>query len=324
MSKTKQNYIRILFFCGLLALVATPAFAQAEILGGLVPCGTAEIPCTPCHLWTLADNLVDFLLNKIAAPLLILAFLIVGIIWLTSSGNPKQIELGKKIITSGIFGILIAFSGWLIVDTLITTIGNGAFTAPWNIMGTCPSPAAATTSTTGATTPIPTPTGVAPLDNSKNANALVVSGVLFSGNGSCVTTSGQNVSAATNLNELQKGEGLTVCQNGCSSTVLKTCTKTTNTLDPAVLQKLLLAKNATNLNFTITIIATGDHAQNSEHYQFKAVDLVPSAPTPENYSKLKDQLRVFSPGTRIECENNQGNIVAGCGIGTTHLHATIK
>ena len=311
-------------------IIASPAYAVAP----LVPCGTEFVPCTPCHLFTLADRVMDFILKGLALPVLVIALLAGGVIWATAAGSPEKITQGRKIITGSIIGIFIAFGGWLIVDTIIVTLGaknaelkvgkNATIGWAWNKIDKCPEPVVAPPATGGDG--IEPPKFINDFEaNKANANLLTNSGVTFGGGGSCVNTNGQNVSAATNLAELQNGGGLTVCQNGCSATFLKTCQKNSNTLNPKLLPALFTAKQSAAVDFTVTSLATGDHAQNSDHYQGSAADIVPKVPTPENYQALKNQLRILSGfGNRVECENNKGNIISNCGSGTTHLHVSVK
>ena len=151
MSKTKQNKILglrnfiLLSFAILITTVAFPAYALP-----LVPCGTEFVPCTPCHLFTLADRIIDFVLKGLALPILVIALLAGGIVWVTASGNPAQIEKGRKILTSSLVGIFIAFGAWLIVDTIIVTLGaknaefkvgqNATIGWAWNSIDECPAP----------------------------------------------------------------------------------------------------------------------------------------------------------------------------------------
>lgn len=104
----------------------------------LVPCSQ----CNICHLWILADNIINFLIFKMALPILVLAILIGGFFWMTSAGNPERIKKGKNILTSSIVGIFIAFGGWLIVDTIIKTFADTdrAFVGAWNEIKECPAP----------------------------------------------------------------------------------------------------------------------------------------------------------------------------------------
>lgn len=126
---------QILLTSVLLFIMALPAFALP-----LVPCGEPGNLCTPCHLWLLANRIVRFLLFQLATPILVVALLIGGIVWLTSSGNPAQIEKGKKILTSSVMGIFIAFGAWLIVNSIIYTLASGKAVIAWNEMESCPAP----------------------------------------------------------------------------------------------------------------------------------------------------------------------------------------
>src|SRR3989344_577138 len=139
-----------------LLFLAFPTFAA----DGLVTCGLGNGQyCTPCDLWTLASNIVDFLVKPpsgLAFPVLVLALLIGGVVWATSAGDPNRIELGKKIITSSIIGVFIAFGGWLIVDTIIKTLAEGKITAAWNTINKCEE--SITSPPSPITPPIKTPT----------------------------------------------------------------------------------------------------------------------------------------------------------------------
>ena len=97
--------------------------------GGLVPCGrkcddpctkTCECaPCTLCDLFVLAKRIVDFFVLYILIPLAVFTFIVGGFILLTSAGDPGRIGTGKKIMTATVIGLIIIFTSWLAVDTVI-------------------------------------------------------------------------------------------------------------------------------------------------------------------------------------------------------------
>lgn len=108
----------------------------------IVPCGQKEDDpdtltiesqdCTLCHFFVMAKNIIEFILAIIIfiAPLFILAG---GIVILTSTGAPDRVNLGKKIITSAVIGLVIAFGAWAILGTLFNTlVGGPGFPWPWN------------------------------------------------------------------------------------------------------------------------------------------------------------------------------------------------
>src|SRR3989344_3005998 len=112
--------------------------------GGIVPCGTQKDangiitnPCNLCHLYTGAKNIIDFMLLDLILPLAVIAFLIGGIFMLASAGNPQMLQTGKTAITNTIIGVIIAFASWLIIATIVNTLGYKGFTAAWNEPPTC-------------------------------------------------------------------------------------------------------------------------------------------------------------------------------------------
>ncbi|OGZ47323.1 MAG: hypothetical protein A3J54_03460 [Candidatus Ryanbacteria bacterium RIFCSPHIGHO2_02_FULL_45_13b] len=114
---------------------------------GIVPCGTEKNPdgsianpCDLCDLYVGTKNIIDFLLFDFILPLAIVAFLIGGIFMLASSGNPQMLQTGKTAITNAVLGIFIAFGSWLIIATILNTLGYSNFTAAWNEPPICQPP----------------------------------------------------------------------------------------------------------------------------------------------------------------------------------------
>src|SRR3989344_4550274 len=149
---------KVIFIFVFLLLTVSPALAQDEV--GLVPCGYGSLPaCTPCHLFVLADFIVSFIFEMLALPILVVALLAGGVIWATAAGSTEKITQGRKIITGSIIGIFIAFGGWLIVDTIIVTLGaknaelkvgkNATIGWAWNKIDKCPEPVVAPPATGG-------------------------------------------------------------------------------------------------------------------------------------------------------------------------------
>ncbi|PJE64509.1 MAG: hypothetical protein COU90_01555 [Candidatus Ryanbacteria bacterium CG10_big_fil_rev_8_21_14_0_10_43_42] len=116
-------------------LLGDMAHAQS---GGLVPCGDTKA-CDLCDLYVLVKNIIDFILFKFILPVAVISLLIGGILLLTSRGNPGQLETGKAALYNTIIGILIAFAAWVIISTLLSTIGFKNFGGglPWNDFPTC-------------------------------------------------------------------------------------------------------------------------------------------------------------------------------------------
>lgn len=121
--------ITIIFSAG--AFLSTPQISFAE---GLVPCGGYEYddtgalmgeepPCNFGYIIVLAQNVIEFLIFKLAAPLAALVIAWAGFLYVTSAANPGQREKAKKILTNVVLGFVIALAAWLIVKTLLSSLG---------------------------------------------------------------------------------------------------------------------------------------------------------------------------------------------------------
>ncbi len=128
--------IFLIIFLGILAFL--PLISQAA---GLVPCGgEAEPRCQLCHFFVLFKNVVDFLLTKIIPPLAVLMIAIGGFMYVFAyigpsialpgggKGGPALLSQAKKLIVSVIFGLLIIFAAWIIVNTFFQLIGVADWT----------------------------------------------------------------------------------------------------------------------------------------------------------------------------------------------------
>jgi len=126
--------MKILLYLIIIASLFLPFQVQADFLGGpIVPCGRqGQDPCKLCHLFELANNVIQFLLQfvLVIAPVFILFG---GIMILASAGVPDRVALGKRIITSAVIGVIIALGAWAILGTLFNAlIGGPGFPLPWN------------------------------------------------------------------------------------------------------------------------------------------------------------------------------------------------
>ncbi len=163
----KKIFLAILFA----GLILIPMAIQAA---GLVPCGgsprccvTAEeiadpakflcaVPigapptnceyhCTFCHLFVMFSDVINFVLFQFIPPVAVLMLVWGGIKFYLAAENPAQAADAKKLITSIIIGMIIAYSAWLIINLFfafmdINTVDFG-FTGPGNwFKVNCPVP----------------------------------------------------------------------------------------------------------------------------------------------------------------------------------------
>ena len=110
-------------------LLASPFFAVAADVE------SSYFPICPCCAAGEVCHLKDFfvVIDKIIKAALYLAFFIavIMIIWggvqiLIAAGDPGQIKKGKATVTWAIWGMVVAFGAWLIINTvLVVFTGKG-------------------------------------------------------------------------------------------------------------------------------------------------------------------------------------------------------
>lgn len=138
----KKYYFRHYTF--LLILCAFALLPMVGYADGVVPRGCqAGCPCTLCDLYTLAQNIIHFLLFDLSIPIATLAFLYGGILMLTSGGSPDKISQGRKALGNAALGLAIAFFAWVVINTLLQTfvfsIPFKDAIIPWNEKPNCKS-----------------------------------------------------------------------------------------------------------------------------------------------------------------------------------------
>lgn len=91
---------------------------------GIVTCGRAGQQM--CKLCDLIKGILDIInyIEDILFGVFILAFMIGGIIYITSSGESSMMEMGKKTLMNAAIGIVIVLASYLIVFTVITYLGT--------------------------------------------------------------------------------------------------------------------------------------------------------------------------------------------------------
>lgn len=107
----------VLFFAFLLFL---PSVSFAKDTLDIVPC---ENDCTVCHIYVLIANVFRFMLFA-ATFLAILYVAWGGFLMLTSGASPGNLGKGKKAVGNAVLGLIIAFSSWMVVNTLIHFLLN--------------------------------------------------------------------------------------------------------------------------------------------------------------------------------------------------------
>lgn len=144
----KKTKFLIFTFIFLLSVVIVPVFhvARAEEekkWEGLVPCGkdvyTAETkdangikhvagevknPCDFNAFMFLIDKAVKFILFYLAVPISAIMFAYAGFLLVTAGGEAAGARTkAKEIFTNAAIGLALVAAAWLIIKTILTTLG---------------------------------------------------------------------------------------------------------------------------------------------------------------------------------------------------------
>jgi hypothetical protein len=90
---------------------------------GVVVNGVIENTCDFNDAMILINNVITFLLITMATPLFALIIIYVAWLYLSAGGNTENVGKAKKIFKNALFGYVIALAAWLIVKTILSTLG---------------------------------------------------------------------------------------------------------------------------------------------------------------------------------------------------------
>ena len=102
----------------------------------LVPCA-GDVECTLCDFWHLGSNIINFITFNLALPAASLLFIVAGVFFLIAGGRQDMVDKARTIFTNTFIGLVIIFSSWLLIDTLIKTIAGAEFSGAWNAFPSC-------------------------------------------------------------------------------------------------------------------------------------------------------------------------------------------
>jgi len=88
--------------------------------GSLVPCTNK---CGLRDVFVLLNNVLKFVISKLLIPLFVVLIMYIGFKYLTSQGKPGMHVKFKKILWNVFIGLVLILTAWLIVRTLLTTLG---------------------------------------------------------------------------------------------------------------------------------------------------------------------------------------------------------
>lgn len=100
-------------------LILAVAFVLPTITNaqGLIPCDT---DCDYDDLVQLAQNVIEFLIFRIAAPLGAVMFAYAGFLYVTNRGNEGQVAEAHQIFLYVFWGLVVCLAAWLIVNFIVS------------------------------------------------------------------------------------------------------------------------------------------------------------------------------------------------------------
>jgi len=122
---------KILPFIIVLVFIFTPLmFLEAK---GLVPdCNITgklnstsdnyAVPCDFNMIMKMINDVINFLLVKMATPLFALILIYVGWLYLSDMGSVENVSKSKKILKNALIGYVIALAAWIIVKTILSDL----------------------------------------------------------------------------------------------------------------------------------------------------------------------------------------------------------
>jgi len=98
---------------------------QLSLFASIIPQSCQNGPCGLCEVFQGISNLINFFAFEMGPIVAGLMFLIGGIYWVAANGNEEQIRKGQDVIKSALIGLVVMYSAWMIINTIITTLATG-------------------------------------------------------------------------------------------------------------------------------------------------------------------------------------------------------
>ena len=96
---------------------------ESKDSNGVVTQAHFDNTCDLESVMQLVNNVINFLLIDLASPLAAIIICYAGFLMITSGGSSEKVTKVKKIITRLIIGYIIALAAWLIIHTILSTLG---------------------------------------------------------------------------------------------------------------------------------------------------------------------------------------------------------
>ena len=152
LTRLRPNRKIYIFIFALIFFVIAGSFvnAQSVMTNGLIANHYDKGDYDLNDLANLAVIAAKFIWG-ISGSLALLAFVVGGVMWLISSGNPQMVEKGRQTIIGAVIGLAIVFGSYVIINFILVKvfdISNFQFNSNWFQNGVTNSSANPTNPTT--------------------------------------------------------------------------------------------------------------------------------------------------------------------------------
>lgn len=136
-NKKINKILAALASLAVLFIFFAPVLAETNSnLGDIIPCEGNK--CGVCDIFKLISNIVKFATFTVAAPLAGVIMAYGGFMLLTSGGNEANKSKGTNAIGAAVWGILITFGAYVIVNAIIGGLAGESFSKSWYRFPGCP------------------------------------------------------------------------------------------------------------------------------------------------------------------------------------------
>ena len=117
----KTKYIISFLFLSLLLFTMILPIIQVQAEGIVPTDGKEDGSYELSDFTVLMINVATWILG-ISGSLALLAFIVGGLMFLTSAGNKERVEQAKKILSGAVIGLAIVFFSYIIINFILSTV----------------------------------------------------------------------------------------------------------------------------------------------------------------------------------------------------------
>ena len=123
-----KNYFKISIFALLFAMQFMFAFSvlaeESKTISLTNPLGgTEEKKEGKTDINVIGGKIITTMM-KVLGSITLLVFVVGGVMWLTSQGNPERVQMGSKTMLYAVIGIFVIFSSYAILSAVIKGLTN--------------------------------------------------------------------------------------------------------------------------------------------------------------------------------------------------------